>query len=208
MSTRIKFCGCNSWADVSLAIDEGADAAGMIFAPSPRRIDWTAAAEIAQRIGTSILPVGVFVNPSIDEVERARWYFPELVVQLSGDESPEFVRSVGGSVVKTLHIAPGERPKDLDARCDAYAALPLFDTKVAGKWGGTGVSFDWSLLSQLARMRPIAIAGGLTPENVGECVRTIRPAWVDVRTGIETGGRKDAQKMHRFIAAVRESDAA
>jgi phosphoribosylanthranilate isomerase len=144
----------------------------------------------------------------MDEVEQARWYFPELVVQLSGEETPEFVRAVGGTVVKTLHIAPGERPKDLDARCDAYAALPLFDTKVAGQWGGTGVSFDWSVLSQLSRMRPIAVAGGLTPENVGECVRVVRPAWVDVRTGIETAGRKDAQKMHRFIAAVRESDAA
>jgi len=208
MSTRIKFCGCNSWADVSLAIDEGADAAGMIFAASPRRIDWTAAAEIAQRIGTSILPIGVFVNPTMDEVERARWYFPELVVQLSGEETPEFVRAVGGSVIKAFHIAPGERPKDLDARCNAYAALPLFDTKIEGKWGGTGRSFDWSVLSQLSRMRPIAVAGGLTPENVGACVRMVHPAWVDVRTGVETGGRKDAQKMHRFVAAVRESDAA
>jgi phosphoribosylanthranilate isomerase len=208
MSTRIKFCGCMNWADVSLAIDEGADAAGLIFARSPRQIDWSAAAEIAQRIGTSILPVGVFVNPPLEEVERARWYFPDLVVQLSGEESPDFARAVGGTVVKAFHIAPGEQPKNLEIRCDAYAALPLFDTKIPGEWGGTGHTFDWSVLKALARTRPIAVAGGLTAENVGNVVRMVRPAWVDVRTGIETGGRKDADKMRRFIAAVRESDAA
>jgi phosphoribosylanthranilate isomerase len=197
-----------TWADVSLAIDEGADAAGLIFARSPRQIDWNVVAEIAQRIGTSILPVGVFVNPSIEEVERARWYLPELVVQLSGQESPDFVRAIGGSVVKAFHIAPNERPEDLDARVDAFVAMPLFDTKVPGAWGGTGRSFDWSVLKALARTRPIAIAGGLTAENVGELVRTVRPAWVDVRSGIETNGRKDADKMERFIYAVREADAA
>jgi phosphoribosylanthranilate isomerase len=208
MSTRIKFCGCMNWADVSLAIDEGADAAGLIFARSPRQIDWSAVAEIAQRIGTSILPVGVFVNPSIEDVERARWYLPELVVQLSGQEPPDFVRAIGGSVVKAFHIAPGEQPKDLDSRVNAYAALPLFDTKIPGEWGGTGRSFDWSVLKVLARNRPIAVAGGLTHENVAELVRTVRPAWVDVRSGIETNGRKDADKMHRFVHAVREADAA
>jgi phosphoribosylanthranilate isomerase len=208
MSTRIKFCGCMNWADVSLAIDEGADAAGLIFAKSTRQIDWSAVAEIAQRIGTQILPVGVFVNPTIEEVEQARWYLPELVVQLSGEESPSFVRAIGGSVVKTFHIAPNEQPKDLDTRVDAYAALPLFDTKIPGEWGGTGRSFDWSVLKVLARNRPIAVAGGLTFENVGDLVRVVRPAWVDVRSGIETNGRKDADKMHRFVHAVREADAA
>lgn len=197
-----------SWADVSLAIDEGADAAGLIFARSPRQIDWSAVAEIAQRIGTSILPVGVFVNPSIEDVERARWYLPELVVQLCGQEPPNFARAIGGSVVKTFHVAPGEQPKDLDSRVSAYAALPLFDTKIPGEWGGTGRSFDWSVLKVLARNRPIAVAGGLTHENVGELVRMVRPAWVDVRSGIETNGRKDAAKMHRFVHAVREADAA
>jgi phosphoribosylanthranilate isomerase len=111
-------------------------------------------------------------------------------------------------VVKTFHIAPGEHPRDLDARCNAYAALPLFDTKIAGEWGGTGRSFDWSVLRALARTRPIAVAGGLTAENVGDLVRSVRPAWVDVRSGIETGARKDADKMRRFVAAVRENDAA
>jgi len=197
-----------TWADVSLCIDTGADAAGMIFAQSPRHIDWNSAAEIAQRIGTSILPVGVFVNPTLDEVERARWLFPELVVQLSGEESPEFARKVGGSVVKTMHVASNDRGEDLERRTALYdGAIVLFDTKVAGEFGGTGRSFDWSKIAKIARTRPIAVAGGLTPENVADCIRNIHPAWVDVRTGIETGGRKDAQKMERFVASVRAADA-
>jgi len=209
MSTRIKFCGCNSWSDVALAIDTGADAFGMIFAPSPRRIDWNAAAEVAQRIGESIVPVGVFVNPSMEDVERARWLFPNLVVQLSGDETPEFVHAIGGAVSKAIHVGPGDTLETLTARCDAYApALPLFDTKVDSQYGGTGKRFDWSVIAPLAHVRYVIIAGGLTPENVGECVRTVRPAWVDVRSGIETAGRKDADKMERFVAAVKEQDAA
>ncbi|HTU71123.1 MAG TPA: phosphoribosylanthranilate isomerase [Candidatus Baltobacteraceae bacterium] len=209
MSTRIKFCGCSTWADVTLAIDTGADAVGMIFAPSPRGIDSNAAAEIAQRIGTSIVAVGVFVDPSIEDVERARWLFPHLVVQLSGNESPEFVRAVGEPVVKGIHVGEHDGVQELRTLCDRYApAMPLFDTKVDGMYGGTGRTFPWPVAASIARSRDIVVAGGLTPENVGDCIRTVRPAWVDVRSGIESGGRKDALKMERFVAAVREADEA
>jgi phosphoribosylanthranilate isomerase len=208
MPTRVKFCGCMNWADVSLAIDEGADAAGMIFSASDRRIDWNAAAEIASRIGSQIVPVGVFVDPAIEEVERARWYFPELVLQFSGSETPEFVREAGGEVIKAIHVHPEESAAQLEARCAAYApAMSLFDTHVTGYFGGTGVTFDWTKVARIAREREIVVAGGLTAENVGACIRAVRPAWVDVRSGIETNGRKDAEKMQRFIAAVRAADA-
>lgn len=195
-----------NWADVSLAIDEGADAAGMIFSASARRIDWSAAAEIASRIDDHIVPVGVFVNPLLEEVERARWYFPELVVQLSGNESPEFTHAIGGSVIKAIHVRPEDGNEALQAQCNAYApATPLFDTHVNGWYGGTGTTFEWSKVAHLARTRPIVVAGGLTPENVGACVSAVRPAWVDVRSGIETNGRKDAEKMRRFVKAVRDA---
>jgi phosphoribosylanthranilate isomerase len=207
MPTRVKFCGCMNWADVSLAIDEGADAAGMIFSASDRRIDWNAAADIAARIGDQIVPVGVFVNPLLEDVERARWYFPELVVQLSGNESAEFVHAIGGSVIKALHVRLDDSAEELEAHCTAFApAIPLFDTHVDGRYGGTGTTFDWSKVAQIARTRRIVVAGGLTPENVGACVRAVRPAWVDVRSGIETSGRKDADKMLRFVQAVRDAN--
>jgi phosphoribosylanthranilate isomerase len=209
VSTRVKFCGCTGWPDVADAIAAGVDAIGMIFAPSPRRIEWDAAAEIAQRIGNHAIPFGVFVDPPLEQIERARRLFPELYVQLSGEESPEFARSIGGTVVKAIHVESDASMEELEARCNRFApALVMFDTKVAGMSGGTGARFDWSKVARLVRSRPIVIAGGLTPENVGECVRTLHPAWVDVRSGIETAGRKDVEKMQRFIAAVRENDAA
>jgi phosphoribosylanthranilate isomerase len=209
MSTRIKFCGCTSWADVELAIDAGADAAGMIFAPSPRRIDWGAAEDIGTRIGTSILPVGVFVNPSMEDIERVRALFPEMAVQLSGDETPEFARAIGGTVFKAIHVNSNDTPRELEAVCDRYTGVwPMFDSASAGLFGGTGRTFDWRAIAKLARSRAVIVAGGLTPENVGSCIRMVRPAWVDVRSGIETFEQKDAQKMKRFVAAVRENDAA
>jgi phosphoribosylanthranilate isomerase len=82
----------------------------------------------------------------------------------------------------------------------------MFDTKVAGSHGGTGATFAWSSIARIARERPVMVAGGLTPENVGACVRSVRPAWVDVRSGVESSGAKDEGKMNRFIAAVKAND--
>jgi phosphoribosylanthranilate isomerase len=204
--TRIKFCGCTSWSDVELAYESGVDAVGMLFAPSERRIEWKAAEEIAQRIPQDISPVGVFVDPTLDEIDRARELFPEMIVQLSGNEAPEFVHSIRGTIIKALHV--GDEPAgEMEEVFNTFApSLMLLDTKVAGKHGGTGVTFDWSRIARLARWRPLMVAGGLTPANVADCVRRVRPFGVDVRSGIETDGRKDPAKMRAFVKAVRESD--
>jgi phosphoribosylanthranilate isomerase len=208
VSTRIKFCGATSWADVELALETGADAVGMIFADSVRRITWEAAGEIAGRIPSQITPVCVFVNPTRDEIARARDLFPQGLVQLSGDETPGFAKSIGGHVIKAIHVGD-ESPSKMERICDRYApSLMLFDTRVAGRYGGTGLTFDWTNIAKLARWRPVMVAGGLTPENVGACVRSVRPFGVDVRSGIETNGRKDILKMRAFVRAVRENDAA
>lgn len=208
MSTRIKFCGCTSWRDVELALEAGADAIGLIFAESPRRIAWDAAREIAGRIPSQLSPVAVFVNPTSDEIRRVRELFPRIAVQLSGDETPGFANSLAGTVIKAVHVGD-ETPSEMARICDRYApSLVLFDTHVAGRYGGTGLTFDWRNVAELARWRPVMVAGGLTPENVGACVRSVRPFGVDVRSGIETDGCKDAQKMRAFVRAVRESDAA
>jgi phosphoribosylanthranilate isomerase len=208
MPTRIKFCGCTSPGDVALAIRAGADAFGMIFAPSPRRIAWSDARAIAGALHDRIMPVGVFVNPTREEIETARQIFPDRAVQLSGEESPEFVERLDGPVFKAVHVDAGASEADVEKRCSLYpSAFILFDTNIAGTHGGTGVTFDWSKIARVARSRAIAVAGGLTPENVGECVRSTRPAWVDVRSGVETHGRKDEEKMARFVAAVRDQDA-
>ena len=191
-----------------LAIETGADAVGLIFAPSPRRITESAAKDIAANMPPFITPVGVFVNPSYEDIARAKSIFPDMVIQLSGTESPSFVSSLEGKVIKVIHVLPdGETEERLTNRAEQHPrAIVLFDTKVDGIAGGTGQAFAWRSVAPLARRRQIMVSGGLTPENVSNCVRTVRPFGVDVRTGIETDGRKDQFKMRAFVQAVKETD--
>lgn len=209
MRTRIKFCGCTDLQDVMLAVETGADAIGMIFAPSPRRITESAARHIAERLPPFITPVGVFVDPTRDQIARARDIFPDLVVQLHGNESPSFVSSLDGKIIKTIHVAPDASDAGAveSAANEHPRAILLFDTVSNGKLGGTGTAFPWRLISELARERQVIVGGGLNPQNVPACVRAVRPFGVDVRSGIETGGRKDAAKMRAFVQAVKDSDA-
>jgi phosphoribosylanthranilate isomerase len=195
--------------EVVMAIETGADAIGMIFAPSTRRITESAAKHIADRLPPFITPVGVFVDPSREDIARAREIFPDLVIQLHGDEPPSFVSSLDGKVIKTIHVAPdATNPGALErAGNDHPRAILLFDTAVHGQRGGTGVTFPWRTISPIARERQVVVGGGLTPENVANCVRMVRPYGVDVRSGIETGGRKDLAKMRAFVQAVKETDA-
>jgi phosphoribosylanthranilate isomerase len=208
MPTRVKFCGAQSAADVELARAAGADAFGMIFGPSSRRITIDDASAIASANIAGITPVGVFVDPDRGLIDAVRALFPDLVVQLSGNESAEFVAALPGPVIKAIHVDDDVTDAQLEARCNQYGpALVMFDTKIAGSYGGSGKRFDWSKIANIAKTRPIIVAGGLTAENVGECVSIVRPAWVDVRSGIESDGRKDPAKMKRFVTAVRENDA-
>lgn len=210
MRTRIKFCGCTGVRDVMLAVETGADAVGMIFAPSPRRIAESAAKEIADHLPPFVTPVGVFVNPSHDEIARARALFPDLVVQLHGDETASFVSSIDGKVVKAIHVAPDASDGQAIERAanEHPRAILLFDTRADGARGGTGQVFPWRLIAPIARQRHVIVSGGLNPENVAACVRTVRPFGVDVRSGIESDARKDALKMRAFVKAVKETDAA
>lgn len=193
-----------------MAVQTGADAIGMIFAPSPRRIAESAAKHIAEQLPPFITPVGVFVNPTLEEIARARAIFPDLVIQLHGDESPSFVSSIDGKVIKTIHVSPDEKDAQAVERvANAHPrAILMFDTHVDGQRGGTGVTFPWKLIAAIARERQVIVSGGLTAENISNCVRAVRPFGVDVRSGVESESRKDLQKMRAFVKAVRDSDAA
>ena len=198
----IKFCGCTSLGDVTLAAQAGADAFGMIFAPSPRRISFESAAEIARRVPPAIAPVAVFVNPARSDVDAVRELFPNALLQFSGDETPEFVRLYGERAIKAIHI-DDRTTLASGALRTLSGGLVLFDARQDGMAGGTGRTFDWNQIVPIAATRRVVIAGGLTPENVAECVRRAHPFGVDVRTGIESGGRKDPAKMRAFVEAVR-----
>ncbi len=197
-----KLCGCTNWRDVSLAIDAGADAFGMIFAPSTRRIAWPDAEEIGKLVPSSITPVAVFVNPTEEQVARVRAMFPQALLQFSGDESPEFVAPYGDRAIKTVHV-DGPWPQ-VEQRAALFRdAVLLFDSRHANAYGGTGRTFEWSDAAPVAAARRVIVAGGLTSENVAECLESTHPFGVDVRSGIETDGRKDPQKMRAFVRAVR-----
>ena len=201
-SVWVKFCGCESWADVELAMEAGADAFGMIFAPSPRRISFESAEQIARHALASIEPVAVFVNPEESLVNQVRTLFPNARLQFSGDEPPDFVAKYGERAIKAVHIDPHATLVAERAARFPEATL-LLDSRQDGLAGGTGTSFPWEHAIPLAAQRRVVVAGGLTPENVAECVARVRPFGVDVRNGIETNDRKDLAKMREFVRAVR-----
>lgn len=205
--TRVKFCGTTNVEGARAASQIGVDYAGIILAPSPRRVTLDVAMEIAGALDGP-LPVAVFVNPTADEVRAALARIPNLMLQFSGAESPEFVASFDARTIKAIHVDPqGADDDDLRERADRYpSSLPLFDTRVAGLAGGTGAAFDWCGLERVARERDIIVAGGLNPGNVAACVRAVRPYGVDVRGGIETGGMRDRAKMENFFFNVRSED--
>jgi phosphoribosylanthranilate isomerase len=207
--TRIKFCGVTSVADIRLAIEAGADALGFIFAESPRRLRLEQIPELMRAVTPLVTPVAVLTEREADLVADLLAF--GYTIQFSGNERPEACLRLTGGVpyIKAFHIAPGDQ--NASARIpefEAYAnALWMFDTFAGDRGGGAGVPFDWSLVAAAARTRPSVIAGGLSPENVGDCVRAVRPYAVDVRSGVERDGKKDFERMRAFVRAVREADA-
>jgi phosphoribosylanthranilate isomerase len=206
--TRVKICGCTSIADVEAAVDAGADAVGVIFADSPRQVTLADVRAIVRGVPPFVSLIGVMVNPEPAFV--AGVLALGCVPQFSGDESPEFCAEVaGGRYVKALHF---ERflvhtAADAEAAADRYPDADLmFDSRGAGLYGGTGTTFSWPLVEGVARRRRVIMSGGLTPDNVATCVRSVRPFAVDVRSGVESHGAKDREKMRAFVRAVREVD--
>lgn len=199
-----------STADVALAVDAGADAVGVIFAQSPRRVERADAARLAAAIPPFVDGIAVVVNPSEDDAAFA--HSLGFTLQFSGDETPARCEALaaGRPYVKAFHLAAafaGSAPPD-EATLAAYArATSMFDTRVDARYGGTGVPFAWGVVADVARRRHVIVSGGLTAANVGACVRALRPYAVDVRGGVESSDAKDVEKMRAFVRAVREADA-
>ncbi|MDR7866870.1 MAG: phosphoribosylanthranilate isomerase [Sporomusaceae bacterium] len=200
MTIIIKICGITTVDAACAARDAGADLIGFVFAPGRRRISVDAAAVIARQVG-GIARVGVFVNQPLAVVQDTARRCCLDYVQLHGGETPAYCRAVGWPVIKAVPVGPGFDP--------AAAAYPaeyiLLDTLVPGQAGGTGLAFDWRQAGSLATAlpAPYLVAGGLTAANVGEAIRILSPAGVDVSGGVETAGAKDAAKIHQFVAAAR-----
>ncbi|MBM4415070.1 MAG: phosphoribosylanthranilate isomerase [Chloroflexi bacterium] len=155
------------------------------------------------------LTVGVFADQPIDEVNELAEEAGVDLVQLSGDESWEQCLLVTKQVIQTVHISPLDSPSDPFALVQPGFAIALHLDSAHGSYrGGSGVTFDWEVARQVSSRMPLLLAGGLTPENVGEAIRTVRPWGVDVSSGTERGGRKDHDRVRAFVEAVRAANRA
>ncbi len=194
---RVKICGVTSLRDARCAVEAGAFAIGFNFhPPSPRYIEPEAAGRIAAALPPEVWRVGVFVDRERSEIERIAATAGLSAIQLHGAEAPGLCLDWAIPVIKAGRV----RERTDVERLAAYPVeLILVDAYVEGVHGGTGVRFDWRLLEGVERKRLI-LAGGLTPENVAEAVRTVRPFAVDVASGVEVSpGVKDPEKVKRFI---------
>lgn len=207
--TRIKFCGMTNVEDVRRAVECGVDALGFIFAKSPRRVSLAQSREMLAAVPPLVTPVAVVTEHESALV--AELLALRFTVQFSGNERPEDCERLtdGAPYIKAFHIVPGgagatERGSELDAYRNA---LWMFDTFAGDRGGGAGVPFEWERVASVARRRPIVVAGGLSPQNVGACIGAVRPYAVDVRSGVERNGTKDIERMRAFVRAVREADA-
>ena len=213
--TIIKICGIKTLKDALAAIDAGADYLGFNFYPkSVRFVEKETCAEIAsvlKREHPQTKLVGVFVNSSVNDVKNILQTCSLDLAQLHGDEMPEMFAQLAPRVFKAIRLST-DFVTDSRIVTDfaelRYRLSPalLIDAAVKGIYGGSGITADWSAAAELAKKYPLLLAGGLTPENVADAVRQVKPWGVDVASGVESAaGEKDAGKMSAFVKAVNQT---
>jgi phosphoribosylanthranilate isomerase len=221
--TLVKICGLREPAHALAAAEAGADFIGLVFAESRRRVSVEQARAIVRALGEPLvgsasdaegieamlrrkrpLVVGVFADADAESVNRTAEAVGLDLVQLSGDEPWEMCDRLSRPVLKAVKVRDGTSAEELIAELRP-GAVPLLDTHTEGALGGTGRPFDWSVAAEVARRFSIVLAGGLTPENVGEAVRCVRPWAVDVSSGVEADGVKDVGKIRAFVEAVHSA---
>lgn len=200
----VKICGVTTEEDALLAVAMGADAVGFIFAPSPRQLAAARAADIAKRLPPEILTVGVFRDDAPERVVDIVNTAGLRAAQLHGRETAEQTRWVRGRVPLVIKAFPGGDPA-LDRVSEYGADAVLLDSASPG----SGRVFDWSLAEGAPDGVRVILAGGLTPDNVGDAIERVRPWGVDVASGVESEpGRKDPRKVRQFVNAARRAEPA
>ena len=203
--TRVKVCGITRLEDAELAVELGAWALGFILWPqSPRVADPAVAAGISAALRRRTERVGVFVNPTLDEVAHAADEIGLSHIQLHGDEGPAFCaeagRRTGAKVIKAVRVSAAADFQDLER---FHTDFHMLDTAVRGMRGGTGETWDWALARSRRRRTPVILSGGLTADNVAAGIAAVEPYAVDVSSGVEAApGVKDPDKLRAFFAAV------
>ena len=219
--TLVKICGLREPAHALTAAEAGADFIGLVFAESRRQVSVEQARAIVCALGEPLaaagggaahieallrrkrpLVVGVFAGADADAVNRTADAVGLDLVQLSGGEPWEMCEKLSRPVLKAVKVKDGASAEEVIAGTGP-GAVPLLDTHAEGALGGTGRAFDWAVAAEVARRFPVVLAGGLTPDNVGEAIRRVGPFGVDVCSGVRTDGALDRHKLAGFVAAVR-----
>jgi phosphoribosylanthranilate isomerase len=205
MQVKVKICGITNLDDAMAAVDFGADALGFVFfKESPRYVPESHAASIIKKLPSFLTTVGVFVNEQSEHIENIVAMTGIDVVQLHGEESPEDCR-YARRVIKAVRVDTLESLDPLIGYKGIVSAF-LLDTFSSGLFGGTGKIFNWDIAIEAKQFGRIILAGGLTPGNIAEAVRRVRPYGVDVSSGIEfEQGRKDHKKMQLFIERAKSA---
>ncbi|MGV3592124.1 MAG: phosphoribosylanthranilate isomerase [Gammaproteobacteria bacterium] len=202
--TRVKICGITRPEDGIAAARAGADAIGLVFYDrSPRAIDAERARAICAALPPFVTKVGLFVNATHEFVDSMLAAVPLDLLQFHGDENADFCRSFARPYLKALRIKPG---MDLAAAAQSFVSAQglLVDAWHDEQYGGTGATFDWSLLGSAVSSERLVLAGGLSPANVAQAIRQVRPWAVDVSSGVESApGIKDKDRIEQFISEVQ-----
>ncbi len=198
---RIKICGITTVEDAEKAVELRADALGFNFyQKSPRFITKVAARRIIQRIDPFMTTVGVFVNETMERIQEVIYYTGIQIIQLHGDEGPEYCSKLSRPVIKVIRVTG---PESLTGLSAYPVSAFLLDSRTEG-YGGSGAPFDWGLAVEAKKHGRVILSGGLTPENVRSAIERVNPYAVDVCSGVEKEpGRKDHMRMAAFIASVR-----
>lgn len=191
--TKVKICGLSTVEAVETAVLAGADYIGFVFAESKRQVSLEQAQELAKRVTGKTKIVGVFVSPSLEELEQAISRVPLDMVQIHGAFDEALMPMISVPVIRAIQLS------DQEAQVSSQADYLLFDAPVAG----SGQTFDWGLLKDQKIQQDFFIAGGLTEDNVRQARETFQPYAVDVSSGVETDGRKDIEKIKAFIEGAK-----
>lgn len=198
---KIKICGITNRVDAINTVSLGADAIGFVFAESSRQVTPKEVKKIMQVLPPYITTVGLFVNESVKKVIETMQFCKLDVVQLHGQETPEYCKKIPYRIVKAFNIQDEASLKPIEKY---VTSAILLDAHAENKQGGTGHTFNWELVQYLYQKYYIILAGGLNSENVEEAIRTTKPYAVDVSSGVEKSpGKKDFKKIKEFIEKVR-----